>query len=169
MKMTVLQWADWISKTSISLTLSNHQWVVPTSQSIHILGVSVVFSSALMISLRVLGVGKGRRSLSELTGTLVPWMYWGLTALLLTGAVQTLAEPVRQFVTPAFWSKMFMIVCALTMTRSFARAVAGQPDLWDSPSERPRYAKLWCLVSLALWIAIIFCGRFIGYTWESHL
>jgi hypothetical protein len=169
MKMILLRWADWISRTQVSQTLSNHQWIVPTSQSIHILAVSVVFSCAVMISLRLLGVGQRGRSLSQLTQTLVPWMYRGLAVLLLTGVVQTIAEPVRQFVTPAFWSKMFMIVCALTLTIWLARTVASGAQMWDSPSERPAYAKLWGLVSLGLWIAIIFCGRFIGYTWESHL
>jgi len=121
-----------------------------------------------MISLRLLGVGRGR-SLSRLTHTLAPWIYWGLGVLLLTGTVQTIAEPVRQFVTPAFWSKMLMIVCVLLLTLWFTRAVARHAPLWDSPATLPIAAKLWGLMSLGLWIAIIFCGRFIGYTWESHL
>jgi hypothetical protein len=168
MKMLLLQWADWISRTWLSQLLSNHQWVIPTSQSIHILGVSVVFSCAVMISLRLLGVGQGR-SLSRLTRTLAPWMYWSLGVLLLTGTGQTIAEPVRQFVTPAFWSKMLMIICVLLLTLWFTRAVARCAPLWDSPATLPIAAKLWGVMSLGLWVAIIFCGRFIGYTWESHL
>lgn len=169
LKTMLLQTADGISKTRLSQLLVDHQWVVPTSQSLHIAGVSVVFSCAMVISLRLLGVGRSHRTVSQLTATLVPWMYWALALLLFTGLVQTIAEPVRQFVTPAFWLKMLLIVLVVLLTAHFARAVSRRAPRWDSPATMPGIAKLWGLLSLGLWIAIIFCGRFIGYTWESHL
>ena len=97
--------------------------MVPTSQSIHILAVSIVFASAFMINLRLLGSGRSGRSVSQLSNTLLPWMWGGLAVLLLTGFVQTLTEPVRQFVTPTFWAKMTMIVMVAAMTALYARAV----------------------------------------------
>jgi hypothetical protein len=169
MYTTVRHWADWISNTAISNLFQNQLWVIPTSQSIHIVCVSVVFGCAVMISLRVLGLGITGRSVSQLTTTLVPWMYRALVVLLLTGAVQTIAEPLRQFVTPAFWWKMFMIICVVILTTWFARAVRRNAAKWDAAPMRPASAKLFALVSLGLWIGIIFCGRFIGYTWLFHV
>jgi hypothetical protein len=121
-----------------------------------------------MISLRLLGLSASRRSVSQLVDTLVPWMYRALAALLLTGLVQTVAEPVRQFVAPVFWWKMFMILCVLALTVRFARAVRRNVAVWDTPA-RPGSAKWFALISLGLWVGIIFCGRFIGYTWELYL
>lgn len=163
------RWASWVANTSLSNLLQNATWVVPTSQSIHIASVSVVFGCAVMISLRLLGLSARGRSISQLVDTLVPWMYRALAALLLTGLVQTIAEPVRQFVTPVFWWKMLMILCVLPLTMLFARAVRGNATRWDTAAARPRAAKWFALSSLALWIGIIFCGRFIGYTWELYL
>jgi hypothetical protein len=40
--------------------------------------------------------------------------------------------------------------------------------VWDTPA-RPGSAKWFALISLGLWVGIIFCGRFIGYTWELYL
>src|ERR1700686_1603852 len=108
--------ADWLAATPVSKTLADQPWVVPTSQSIHILAISAVFASAFMINLRLLGVGATGRSVSQLSNTLLPWMWRGLAVLLLTGLIQILAEPVRQFVTPAFWAKMTMIIVVTTMT-----------------------------------------------------
>lgn len=163
------RWASWIANTSLSNLLQNATWVVPTSQSIHIASVSVVFGCAVMISLRLLGLSARGRSISQLVDNLVPWMYRALTALLLTGIVQTIAEPVRQFVTPVFWWKMLMILCVLPLTVLFARAVRRNSTRWDTATARPVAAKWFALSSLALWIGIIFCGRFIGYTWELYL
>jgi hypothetical protein len=154
--------------TALSGWLQNEAWVVPTSQSIHIVSVSVVFCSAVMISLRLLGLGASGRSVSQLIDTLVPWMYRALALLLFTGLVQTVAEPVRQFVAPVFWWKMLMIFCVLALTVWFAHVVRRNAAKWDMPA-RPAGAKPFALISLGLWVGIIFCGRFIGYTWELYL
>ena len=65
------EFADWLTDTPLSKALQDQAWVVPTSQSIHILAVSIVFGSACMINLRLLGVGRSGRSVSQLSNTLV--------------------------------------------------------------------------------------------------
>jgi len=160
--------ADWLSTTALSKTMQDQAWVVPTSQSIHIIAVSIVFGSACMINLRLLGVGGSGRSVSELSNTLVPWMWRGLAVLLTTGLIQTVAEPVRQFVTPMFWAKMLMIMVVATMTALYAGAVRRNAPEWDGASSRPLRAKAFAILSTLLWLAIIVCGRFIGYTWSFY-
>jgi hypothetical protein len=160
--------ADWLSSTALSKTLQDQAWVVPTSQSIHIIAVSVVFASAVMINLRLLGVGRSGRSVSQLSNTLIPWMWRALAVLLATGVIQTIAEPVRQFVTPMFWAKMTMIIVVATMTAWYASAVRGHAAQWDAASSRPTRAKAFAILSTLLWLAIIVCGRFIGYTWSFY-
>src|ERR1700680_2200810 len=157
-------WANWLASTALSGWLQGETWGGPTSPSIHIISLSVVFCCAVMISLRLLGLSASGRSVSQLVDTLVPWMYRALAVLLLTGFVQTVAEPVRQFVAPVFWWKMLMIICVLALTVCFARAVRRNAAAWDTPP-RPAGAKWFALISLGLWIGIIFCGRFIDYTW----
>ena len=162
------QFADWLDTTQLSQLLQNQLWVVPTSQSIHIVGVCLVFTSAIMINLRLLGLGVRGRSISQLTTSLVPWIWGGLCVLLLTGVVQTIAEPVRQFVTPAFWAKMAMILLVVAMTSIFVRKVRANAARWDASGTRPASARAFAIGSSILWIAIIVCGRFIGYTWMFY-
>ena len=159
--------ADWLADTPLSKTLQDHSWVVPTSQSLHILAVSIVFGSACMINLRLLGVGRSGRSVSQLSNTVVPWMWGGLAVLLFTGTVQIITEPVRQFVTPMFWAKMTMVIVVVTMTALYAKAVRRNAPVWDAGS-RPSRAKVFAILSTLLWLAIIACGRFIGYTWSFY-
>jgi hypothetical protein len=156
--------ADWLASTPLSQLFQNQPWVVPTSQSVHIVCVCLVFTSALMINLRLMGVGASGRTISQLTKTLVPWMWGALVVLLLTGTVQTIAEPVRQFVTPAFWAKMCMIIIVAAMTGVFARKVRTNAARWDAAGTRPASARAFAIGSSILWIAIIICGRFIAYT-----
>ena len=165
MSSMVRQWSDWIETTALSHWFQSEEWVVPASQSIHILALSIVFGSAVLINLRLLGIGAARgRSVLQLLDTLLPWTYRALLILLLTGAVQTIAEPMRQFGTPVFWLKMLMIPVVLGLTTAFARTVRRNPARWGSPAAHPTGIKLYALVCLGLWVAIICCGRFIGYS-----
>jgi hypothetical protein len=166
---TAHRWAEMIANTPLSLWLQEHLWVVPTSQSLHIAVLSVVYASALIISLRLLGVGRQGRPISLLMSTLSPWMYGALLRLLFTGAVQTIAEPLRQFVTPAFWLKMCMIVVIVVCTVIFDRSVRRRSERWSATDANPLWARLFALSSLALWTAIVVCGRLIGYTWQQHV
>ena len=160
--------ADWLTTTAVSVALQNHSWAVATSQSIHILGICVVFSSACMINSRILGLGKQGRTVTQLSNTLIPWMWRALLVLVCTGIIQIVAEPVRQFVTPAFWAKMVMIIVVVLMTAVFARGVRHGAASWDEAGSRSMGAKVFAVLSTLLWVAIIVCGRFIGYTWTFY-
>jgi hypothetical protein len=157
--------ADWLATTWLSRAFQNAAWIVPTLQSVHIASLSVVFAAALMINLRLLGVGAAGRSVPELVATLVPWMWRGLALLLLTGSVQTIAEPVRQLETPAFWVKMALIAVVMAMTAAFARRVRAGAARGNAAGSHPASARAFAVVSTLLWVAIVACGRLIAYTW----
>lgn len=154
----------WIASTPLSEFLKDQLWVVPTSQSIHILAVSILFICALLIGLRLLGVGRSERALSAAVGRQTKLMYVAFIVLLITGIIQTIAEPERQFGSPAFWIKMGLIVFGLVLTGLLARSVRRDPQSWDRAEGRPGWSRPYAVVYVVAWVAIIFCGRFIGYT-----
>ena len=164
----VREWAGWIADTRLSHVFQEISWVIPVSQSMHIVCVAIVFASASMLGTRLLGFGASGRTVSQLVGSLIPWMYGALAVLLLTGLVQTIAEPLRQFVTPEFWWMMLMVICELLLTVWFARAVRRDPGRWDAAPTRPKGARLFAVVFVGLWVAIVVCGRLIGYTWSYY-
>jgi hypothetical protein len=156
--------AAWIANTDLSLALQSHLWIVPTSQSIHILSVGVVFTSALVINGRILGIGATGRTAPQLFDALLPWMWAALATLVITGVAQTIAEPVRQFIAPVFWAKMAMIVIVVLTTRLYVARVRSHASAWSAGPTPPPGARIFAVSSSLLWIAIIVCGRFIGYT-----
>ena len=153
-----------ISATRLSELLKEQLWVVPTSQSIHIIAVSIVFVCALLISFRLLGIGRSERPVSGMIKKQSRMINAGLFTLLFTGTIQTIAEPDRQFGSPAFWLKMLLIVFALLLTYWLARNTQRDPQRWDLAASRPAWSRIHAVIYVAAWAAIIFCGRFIGYT-----
>jgi hypothetical protein len=161
--------AEQIAGSGLSHALQNTAWLVPVSQSTHIVALSVLFAAVLMIGLRLLGVGAGGRSVSQLAATLLPWMWRALLLLLLTGVVQTITEPVRQFITPIFWLKMLLVAVLALLTLWFSRTLRADAARWDSAQTRPAAARLFAVVSIAGWATVIVFGRFIGYVWAQYL
>ena len=161
--------AEQIANSRLSIILQDTLWVVPLTQSIHIVALSVLFASALMISLRLLGVGAKSRSVSQVAGTLVPWMWRALLVLFLTGALQAFIEPVRQFITPIFWLKMLLVAFLALLTLWFSRALRAHVAAWDAEVTRPAAAKLFAVVSIIGWSTVIVFGRFIAYVWADYL
>src|SRR5438067_842111 len=108
----MLQFTDWLSRTSFSLAVQTHEWIVPTIQSIHIVAIGLVLASVFMIVLRVLGWAGRDQSLLEITDRFGPWLFGTLCVMLVTGILMVVGEPARELLAFSFWLKMFLVVVA---------------------------------------------------------
>jgi hypothetical protein len=161
--------AEAIAASELSAALQNAAWLIPVSQSVHIIALSVVFASTTFINLRLLGLARGDRSVSQLMDAQVPWIWRALLLCLATGLLQTITEPVRQFITPIYWCKLLFIAMLALWTARIARCVRAERAVWDLPATRPAEARVFALVSLLGWLSIVAFGRFIGYVWAYYL
>jgi hypothetical protein len=91
---------SWLGATATSQTLQTVSWIVPAVQTVHILAVAAVVSSALMVDLRLLGVNGMDQSLSGVARRFLPFVWWPLPILLVSGAILITAEPARSLETP---------------------------------------------------------------------
>src|SRR5215471_332767 len=78
----------WIDQTPLSQAIQATSWVVPTVQTVHILAIAVVASSALMIDLRLLGVFWADRPMKVVFSRFLPLVWWPLLILFATGLSQ---------------------------------------------------------------------------------
>ncbi len=133
-------------------------------QSIHIVSISIVFSSALMIDLRLLNViGRGQPTGAYATRFL-PWIWTTLIVLLITGVILIIGEPTRSLENPSFQKKMVLLILAMATTLAIQLPLRNAEDYWDRASRRKMLAKLVAVLSICFWVGIIFAGRWIAYT-----
>src|SRR5471030_2639964 len=83
----------WIDQTPLSQSIQVTNWVVPAVQTIHILAIAVVASSALMVDLRLMGLFWTDRSLKAVVARFLPLVWWPLLVLLVTGTIMIIGEP----------------------------------------------------------------------------
>ena len=160
--MTLNEICYWIDQTALSQSIQTAGWVVPTVQTIHILAIAVVASSALMLDLRLIGVFWANRPLEAVKARFLPLVWWPLLVLLATGVIMIIAEPARSLKNPAFQLKMGLLIAALIVTSLFQLLHRRNTAFGDARGPRAAAVTL-AVVSILLWSSIIFAGRWIAY------
>lgn len=152
-----------LGQTPISLAMATSAWIVPTFQSIHIISLAILFTSVLVTGLRVLGLVWGKQSVRQTAERFAPWAWVALTFLAISGVVLILAEPVRELMAISFWLKMILLVIAIIISIRFLRAVKRDEQFADADGKPDAAHRVRAVITLAIWVAIIFLGRFIAY------
>jgi hypothetical protein len=162
--MSVMQrLSDAIAQTDGSIAIASAGWVIPTVQAIHILAIAVVMSATAMLNLRLAGFIGQDSSVRQLANRSLPWLWWSLPVLLATGLVMIVGEPARELTNAYFWSKMALVLLATALTVVLQRLLDDCPYRAMTPAKRG-VTRAISLLSLVLWLAIIFCGRWIAYS-----
>jgi len=153
----------WLSATPFSLWLQVHFWVIPTVQSFHIMAIAALFGSALMLDMRIFGLAGGSRTMGQLSHRYEPWIWWAFLVLLISGSLLAIAEPVREFINPIFWIKMGLLPVAVVLNVLFYRAIRRKAANWDGLQSGHGAIRVGAVLLIVLWVAIMFCGRWIAY------
>jgi hypothetical protein len=151
-----------VGATPLSQLLQNVRWIIPLIQSTHIMALSLVFISAAVVDLRILGVAGRGQSLPSLSHRFLPWVGWGVLVLLVTGLLLMVAEPRRALLNPFFQLKMAALVVVGWMTWMIASRASNVGGRWIAIEQRG-LAKPIAIGSLVLWLVIIALGRWIAY------
>jgi hypothetical protein len=83
--------------------------------------------------------------------------------LLVTGVTLIIAEPSRALQNPVFFLKMGLLLLAAGITLVCQLPLRKDAGYWDESESRRRTARLIGFLSLPLWTAILFAGRWIAY------
>jgi hypothetical protein len=160
--MTLHEISSALYTTPISTWIRETAGIIPTIQSIHILAIAVVVGSALVTDLRLAGVLAIDETPRTVVRRYLPWMWAAIAVLLATGATMAVGEPNRVLENPMFWTKMALVVLAFALTLLF-RYPFLHPQFQLKHPHWAGLAQPMAWVSLMVWIAVIFCGRWIAY------
>jgi hypothetical protein len=135
--------------------LSTVPGLPPIVQTVHLLGIAVVMSSVVLLDLRILGLALPSQGVPELARRVMPWVWWTLPLMLLSGLPFVLARPQRYFTNPIFGLKFAMLLPAVALAAVLHIVSVRKPDSWST--------RLTAAISLLLWIGVVLAGRWIAY------
>jgi hypothetical protein len=156
--------SKWLAATPLSHTIQATGWIIPLLQTIHILGVAVVFSFAILVDLRVWRLLQRDEPLPEVARRFLPTIWPVLLILLVTGSLLIVGEPRRSLLNSTFYLKMALLAVAIMLTAGLQRSIVSSPNFWDKDRGRGTAARFAAALSILIWCGILFAGRWIAYT-----
>jgi Family of unknown function (DUF6644) len=160
----ISEFSGWLAATSLSHTIQTTGWIIPTLQTIHILSVAIVFSSAVLVDLRLWRLLNRDVPLPEVTRRFLPVIWPVLAVLLVTGGLLIIGEPRRSLLNSTFYIKMGLLAFAILLTAWLQWSASSSPNFWDKDRGRRMAGQLAASVSILVWCGILFAGRWIAYT-----
>src|SRR6202167_5370627 len=160
----ISEFSGWLAATSISHTIQTTGWIIPTVQTIHILSVAIVFSSAVLVDLRLWRLLNRDVPLPEITRRFLPTIWPVLLVLLITGSLLIIGEPKRSLLNSTFYIKMALLAVAIVLTAWLQWSLSSSPNFWDKNRGRRMAGQLTATLSILVWCGILFAGRWIAYT-----
>jgi len=156
--------SKWLAATSLSHTIQTNGWVIPTLQTIHILSVAVLFSSAILVDLRFYRALQRDVPLADVARRFLPTIWPVLLILLITGSLLIIGEPRRSLLNNTFYLKMALLAVAVLLTLALQWSLRAAPEFWERDCRRRIAGQLAATVSILVWCGILFAGRWIAYT-----
>ena len=144
-------------QNAIADALNNTEWAFPLAECFHIGGFAVAVGSIVLVDFRMLNLGLRKETAARMVQYTEPWTLVALVFVLFSGAALFLSQSDLYLANQVFPIKMYLLVAAILYNFTIHRMVAS------SPNASPAVSKLVAIVSILLWVSIVFGGIFIAF------
>ena len=149
---------------SIPTDIRENGWSFPLIECVHVLAITFVVGTVVMVDLRLLGVASRGRAVTRLTKEILPWTWGGFAVALVTGGLMFSSAAVKYFDNIPFRLKFVIMMLAGANMAVFHLTTARSMAHWDEHPSPPLLAKVAGALSITFWIGVIAAGRWIGFT-----
>src|SRR6516225_5336153 len=144
-------------QNAIADTLNNTEWAFALAECVHIGGFAVGIGSIALVDFRMLNLGLRHETAARILRYTEPWTLFALVFVVFSGLALFLSQTEIYRVNPIFPIKMYILIAALIYNFTVHRKVATM----ENP--QPILSKFVAIVSLLLWVSIVFGGIFTGF------
>jgi hypothetical protein len=135
----------------------------PLIESVHVIGLTLVFGTILIIDLRLLGLAWTRRPFSAVAADVLAWTWAAFAVAAVTGVLMFITNAAAYYGNVYFRWKMLLLVLAGVNMALFELTTRRSMADWDRSPAAPPAGRFIAAASLALWIGVIFLGRWIAF------
>ena len=153
-----------IEASGFATTIRDSIWMFPIIESIHVISFTLVVGTIAVIDLRLLGLASTQRSFQRMASDILKWTWAAFALTVATGLTMFSTNATIYYHNPFFRTKMLLLVLAGVNMLAFEMTARRTVNRWDKARSAPPSGKAVAVVSLTLWIGVIFMGRIIGFT-----
>jgi hypothetical protein len=157
--MTALE--TWLEGTFMNRLMVEIFWMFPLMETIHFIGLILLFGALLVVDGRVIGMGRFINMKAAMA--FIPVAIFAFALNLITGIFFVASQPGVYFGNAVFQWKMALIVIAGINALWFWFGEHKELCQLADGEDAPFRAKVIALASLVIWILVIIGGRMIPY------
>jgi hypothetical protein len=162
--MSIIQTLEAIQGSGIASAIRQSLWMFPVLEAIHVIGLTLVFGTIMVVDLRILGIASANRAYARVSDDMLKWT-WGAFALAaLTGALMFTTNA-RVYFDNTFFRLKFALMALAGLNMLMFQLTAGRSAAsWGENGRAPAIGRAAAVASLMLWVLVIGMGRSVGFT-----
>jgi hypothetical protein len=153
------EFAKWSEATSLGVAVRNSQYAFPIIEFFHLAALAFIGGAILIVDMRLLGLGLRKTPVADLARDAQPWVTGSLIVMILSGVALYCSEATKCYMSAAFWIKISALIVVVIFTYTVRRNIA----LADEHRVSAGAQKAVAIVSVSLWFAVAWGGRWIGF------
>jgi Family of unknown function (DUF6644) len=157
---------SYLENSSIADNIRENDLLFPLIESVHVLAICLVVGSILVVDLRLLGLASTGRPVSRITRAILPLTWCAFVIAIASGGLMFISNASKYLGNGYFVAKMVLIGVAGLNMLVFHFVGARDLPKWENDRRPPLPARLAGGASILLWIAVVACGRWIGFTMQ---
>jgi hypothetical protein len=154
----------WLKETPFAVALREGEAYFPWTEAIHVVAITSVVGVISVVDLRLMGVLSHKKDVRGLLRQVLPLTWLAFLAAVITGFLMFSTNPFGYADNWPFRIKIGLLALAGLNMAAFHFITFRTVHLWDEGQPTPTAARVAGAASLGLWIAIVFLGRWIGFT-----
>jgi hypothetical protein len=156
----------YFENSALADNIRENDLLFPLIESVHVLSICLVVGSILVVDLRLLGLASINRPVSRVTGGILPLTWTAFAIAVSSGGLLFISNATKYLENGYFVAKIFLILTAgLNMVVFHAISARDLPK-WEHETALPLRARLAGGLSILLWVSVVACGRWIGFTMQ---
>jgi hypothetical protein len=153
-----------LEASGIATRIRESLYMFPLLEATHVIGLALVFGTIAIVDLRLLGLASSERSFERVASDILKWTWAAFALTAVTGALMFTTNAGVYYHNFYFRTKMVLLLLAGVNMGVFELTAGRAIPRWDNAPSAPSPGKAVAVLSLILWIGIIFMGRLIGFT-----
>jgi hypothetical protein len=156
-------WAA-LETSTVGDFVASSAWAFPTIEAVHVIAIVTVVGTVAIMDLRLLGLASKSWTVTQMSKDTLRWTWAAFVTAAITGTLLFVSKAHIYAREPWFLWKLVLIAVAgvnMGVFHLFAWRKVGE---WDARATTPLIGAIAGGLSLTLWVAAVFCGRFIGFT-----
>ena len=155
-----------LEDSGLADAIRENDLLFPLIELVHVLAICLVVGSIMAVDLRLLGLASVKRPVSDFTRGILPLTWGAFAVAVASGFLMFMSNATKYLGNGFFVAKLLLIAAAGVNMLVFHFLSASNQTRWDNQARPPLSARLAGGISMLLWIAVVACGRWIGFTMQ---